>query len=327
MNKIIAIVISILILFGASYPLSQIITKKRVIIIKNSSAAEINEPSSPFLARTLVFPSKKEQINAIFLGIPGQENNAPNLTDTLMVMSIDSESKQGFLLSIPRDLLVKIPGTNYYTKINSIYQTQGIDSIQNVLSEITGLDFNYNVIIDLEGVKKIIDQVEGIDIFVEKEIYDPAFPGPNNSYQLFALQGGWQHLDGETAIKYIRTRHDASGDFARMRRQQKVLTALKEKIYSFHPVWDINTLLDIWQVMTGHFQTNLSIKDIKTFWEISKNIDFEKIKFEVLDPSTGLVVPDSTILGGQRAYVLRPTKGLNDYSEIQEYVDNLAKQD
>jgi len=323
MRKTLSILINILILAGLLLLPSVLLAKKRVIIIESQASVDSTQL---FAAPYISTPANvEEQINAIFLGIPGKNNRAPDLTDTLMVMSFNRKTNKGFLLSIPRDLLIKIPGTNYYTKINSLYQRQGINSVQTVLSEITGLDFNYNIVIDLEGVKKIIDKVGGIDILVEKEIYDPAFPGPNNSYQLFTLKKGWQHLDGETAIKYIRTRHDATGDFARMRRQQKVLVALKERFSSLHPVWDLTTLLNIWQIITGHFQTNLSFENIKTFWRVTKDINLEKIEFKVLDPATGLLVSDYTILGGQRAYILKPTKGLFDYSEIRSFIKSLIQ--
>lgn len=334
-----------------------VLTTKRTVIIKNSQpiASQLLISSdlvttNPFEFQASISPKEKKQpdsspppqasqsptlpvavdekgkrVNAIFLGIPGKGNNAPKLTDTLMIMSIDEKTKEGFLLSIPRDLFVRIPGTNIYTKINALYQKSGIGVVKTVLAEITGLDFDYNIVIDLEGVKKIIDQVGGIDILVERDIYDPAFPGPNNSYQLFILEAGWQHLDGETALKYIRTRHDPTGDFARMHRQQQVLTALQEKISSLHPIWNLAIVLNIWRTITSHFKANLTLENIKTFWEIAKYINLEKIEFRVLDSATGLVAPGYTFLGSQRAYILKPKAGLGNYEEIREYVANLIQ--
>ncbi len=332
LDKTLTTLITILVLLALVLPLSKLITKKRVIIIGNSSNSLANyEPrritNNPLGARVLVIPNENEnnRINAFFLGIPGKGNSAPNLTDTLMVMSINQTSKQGFLLSIPRDLVVKIPNTNFYTKINALYQQKGIEVVQSVLKEITGLDFDYNITIDLQGVKKIIDQVGGIDISVEENIYDPAFPGPNNSYQLFTLKKGQQHLNGETALRYIRTRHEPTGDFARMSRQQKVLIALKEQISSLHPIQDLDVVLNIWETLKNNFQTNLSLYNIKSLWETIGDINLEKTEFKVLDPTTGLVVADHMILGSAKAYILRPKKGLNDYTEIQEYIGNLAK--
>lgn len=314
-----AIVISILALL--IFPLSQIVTKKRVIIIENPPKAEGIVAGPPECCHGQLSAGK--QINALFMGVAGEGNNAPNLTDTIIVISVDEKTKEGFLLSVPRDLFVKIPGTNRYTKINALYQEGGTDSVLSILNEITGLNFDYDIVVDLDGVKRIIDQVGGIDVFVENDIYDPAFPGPNNSYQVFSLKRGWQHLDGETALKYIRTRHEPSGDFARMNRQQKALIALKDKLSSLHPLWNLAIIFDIWKTLKGHLQTNLSIANIKTFWKLAKDIDLEKIEFKTLDTTTELLIPDHVILGDDVAYILKPRAGLDNYSEIRNYINQL----
>ncbi len=325
MSKSLATIIIILIVFGVGCPAYKLITRQRVIIIENyNSASSANLEKSFSINNSEEI--KNERINAVFLGIPGKGHIAPDLTDTLMIMSIDPQTKTGFLISIPRDFLVKIPETNYYTKINSLYQRKGIQGIKTVLGEITGLKFDYDLVIDLNGVKQIVDRLGGIDIFVEQKIYDPVFPGENNSYELFTLQSGWQHLDGETALKYIRTRHDPGGDFARMQRQQQVLTALKEKLFSLHPIWDLAAILNLWHTMNDYFQaTNISLKDLRTFWKITKDINFENLEFKVLNPSTGLIVSDHTTLGGQTAYVLRPKSGINNYQEIKGFIKSLSQ--
>ena len=318
MRSVLAKAIIVVILIILILPLSEIATKKRVIIIENYS-------NSPNQYSELPQSSEKnaETTTAIILGIPGEGNDAPNLTDTLMVTSINEKTSEGFLLSIPRDLWVKVPEKNFYTKINAVYQDFGLDVLKNILSEITGLKFDYSAVVDLSGVKQVIDQVGGIDVYVEKDIYDSAFPGPNNSYQVFALNKGWQHLDGETALKYVRTRHDTWGDFARMGRQQQVLAALKQKITSFHPIWNLGVILSIWRAVMSHVSTNISLLNIKTFWQIAKEIDLEKIKFEALDQTTELLVPDHVFIGNQEAYILKPKAGQDNYEEIKNFIKTL----
>ncbi len=332
MRKGLAILINIVILAALLSLPSLALTKKRILTVENQSDSLTKKESSSekFLSKTIsissdqeLFLKRKNRINAIFLGIPGQGNSAPDLTDTLMVMSIDNITGEGFLLSIPRDLLVKIPDSNYHTKINNLYQERGIQAIESTLSDITGLEFDYYTIISLSGVKNIIDQLGGIDIEVEEDIYDPAFPGSDNSYQLFTLEKGIHHLNGETVLKYIRTRHNPTGDFARMKRQQKVLISIKKQITSLSLIWDSKTVVKLFNTVKDHFQTNLSIDNIKEFWKSAKNIDLEKISFKILSPETGLVIPGHTILGGQRAYILKPKAGLNNYKQIQEYINNL----
>ncbi len=331
MRKAISRIIIILLLAVLIISLSKVLTQERVVVIDNgqssrfvsSSEGPVRIINSSLASESL---SDKSRINAIFLGVPGQGNSAPELTDTLMVMSYNQDSQNGFLLSIPRDFLVKIPETSFYTKINHLYQKGGVEAIESVLSKITGLEFDYKVVIDLEGVKQIIDEIGGIDILVEEEIYDPAFPGPNNSYQLFTLEKGWHHLDGETALKYIRTRHNPTGDFARMARQQKVLMAIKEKIVVLNPIINLPLIANLWRAVDSHFQTNLSLQNIKSFLKLAKGINMENIESKVLDPTTQLVAPDHILLGGQNAYILKPTAGLENYQEIQNYINNLIKE-
>ena len=321
MTKLFRQIIFIIFLVVLLFVFSGILTIKREVIIDKSSV--FHHSSRLIISASPSALSDKEWINLLFLGIPGQSNNAPFLTDTIIVGSYNQKTKKGFMVSIPRDLVVKDPGSNSYRKINSIYQQYGLEEIQKTLKKITGLSFDYSIVLDLDAVKEIIDQIGGIDVFVEKDIYDPAFPGPNNSYQLFTLKKGWQHLDGETALKYLRTRHDPGGDFSRMQRQQKVLAALKDKISSLHPLWDFNVVLDIFKTISNHLETNLSLTHIKALWAIIKDINLENINFKVLDGSTGLIVSDSMMFGNEKAYILKPTAGLENYQEIKSFITSL----
>ena len=122
--------------------------------------------------------------------------------------------------------------SDYYTKINSIYQDNDVEAVKKIIKETTDLEIDYFIVFDLEGVKKLIDQFNGIDVFVENDIYDPRFPGSDDSYTTFQLEKGNQHLDGETALRYIRSRNQPGGDFARIERQQQVINILKDKILS-----------------------------------------------------------------------------------------------
>lgn len=320
-NKLWAKLLFILVAIFLVLPIFKLATEGRVVVINNP----LLEGQTASLTRE-VEPADKSIINAIFLGTPGEGNNAPDLTDTLMVLSFNPNTNKGLLVSIPRDLLVNLPGTNSYIKINALYQKTNIKTVQEVLSEITGLDFDYRVAVNLDGVKELIDQIDGIDVFIAQDIYDPNFPGVNNSYELFSLKKGLQHLDGQTALKYIRTRHSPRGDFDRMAHQQQVLVALKEKMADLHPLWDLPIILDLWQTLNRNLESNLSIFNIKNFWNIFREINLEEINFKILDTTTDLVFADNVLLGNGQAYVLKPKAGLNNYSEIQNYIKNLVSQ-
>lgn len=277
----------------------------------------------------LILPSNiknKQRVNLLFLGIPGQNNQAPNLTDSIIILNSGPKGQNPIGISIPRDLLIKFPDKNYYTKINSLFKwggtkEKGIELVAMVLNEITGLEFDYFIVLDLEGVKKVIDIVNGIDVYVENDIYDPMFPGSDDSYQIFSIKRGQHHLNGETAVKYIRTRHDVGGDFTRIKRQQQVISDLKDKVFSLNPFWNFPTFLNIWKTLDKHTYTNIDINDIKYAWTLAKNTDFEEIEFHTLD-----LIPDTITLGGKTAYILKPKAGINNYKEIKENINKLLKE-
>ena len=164
------------------------------------------------------------QKNILCLGIPGKGHPGEKLTDTI-ILAVVNLPKNITLISIPRDLLVEISYSNQkkLTKINHLYQIGGIDLIKKKVQEITGIEANNYVIVDLIAVKEIIDALDGLNIYVPYDINDYYFPGPNYSYTTFSIKKGWRYLDGELALKYIRTRHIGEGDFDRMKRQQQVI--------------------------------------------------------------------------------------------------------
>ncbi|MBU2595702.1 LCP family protein, partial [Patescibacteria group bacterium] len=168
------------------------------------------------------------RINILLLGIGGPGHDGADLTDTMMVVSVDPINKTVAMLSIPRDLWVKIPG-NGESKINAVHSYgeqnkkkfgDGPTVSKQIVSQILDLPIHYYARMDFEGFKKLVDQVGGIEIKVEKDIVDPYYPddrtGKNITYR---VREGEQHMDGAQALKYARSRYTTS-DFDRARRQQ-----------------------------------------------------------------------------------------------------------
>ncbi len=201
----------------------------------------VNDQGTPVLdlsnSASLPDWDKKERVNIALLGSDTspdrrEEGEIP-LSDTIIIVTIDPASKQVGLLSIPRDLLVTIPGVGE-DKINSAYSS-------GELSDVTGpglvkatLEYNFGVPIhyfaevDFEGFKKIIDTVGGITLDVPAPIKDDQYPGEKFNYTRVYFHTGLQHVNGQTALRYVRTRHD-DNDFARGERQQQLLRALREQ--------------------------------------------------------------------------------------------------
>lgn len=318
----------LIIIIPASLILSIPFLKEREVIILGKEISSKTIINLGYLG--LVFPSSiknKERVNLLFLGIPGEGYHGPRLTDSIIIINSTSKGENPIGISIPRDLFIKNPYKEHYTKINALYQDNDIQGIKTVLKEITDLDIDYFIVLDLGGVKKIIDQLDGIDVVVENDVYDPQFPGPNNSYVTFSLNKGSHHLDGETTLKYLRSRHQPGGDFARIKRQQQVISILKDKILSLNPIWNLPTILKIWQTLNKHTYTNIGLDDIKYAWNLTKKTNFDEIKFITLsnqpNEETQLLISDHVMLNEIEAYILKPKSGIGNYEEIKNYINQM----
>ena len=319
-TKIFGIFIIILICLIIVAPKILFSLKREVVVVvnknSNTNISDLGKVGSNFPQQL-----KKDRVNFLFLGIAGEGNSAPLLTDTILIINSSPKGENPIVVSIPRDLLVKYPDKNYYTKINALYRYGGIQTIATKIYEITGLETDYYLILDLATVKTIIDKLNGIDVMVEEDIYDPKFPAPYDSYEIFSLKKGIQHLDGETALKYIRTRNQAQGDFSRIEHQQQVINAIKDKILKFNFIWNFPKILGLWNLLKDNAQTNISLLDLKYAWNLIKKANLGEVKFNTIAPP--LIVSDTKILSGETASVLIPKNGVDNYQEIKTYINNL----
>ena len=189
-------------------------------------------------ADTTEAPLAPGRINILVLGTDKRTELGAEAarSDTLIIASIDPQWKTAGILSVPRDLQVSIPGYGLQ-KINAAYFFGELNKIPGggpVLALSTVRQFfkvpiQYYVSINFEGFVKVIDTVGGIDLYVPEAIDDPEYPGPYNSIMHIHFNQGCQHMDGEQALQYARTRH-ADSDFGRSRRQQQVIKAVREKV-------------------------------------------------------------------------------------------------
>ncbi|HPJ80113.1 MAG TPA: LCP family protein [Candidatus Portnoybacteria bacterium] len=298
---------------------SKNILNREITVIANGSNASILNLGKvgPIISPQL----RKERVNLLFLGIAGEGNSASQLTDTILIINSSPKAENPIAISIPRDLLVKYPNQNYYTKINTLYQSGGIKTIESKIFEITGMEIDYYLVLDLKSVKTLIDKLGGIDIVIEKDIYDPKFPAEYNSFETFSLKKGNQHLNGETTLKYIRTRNDFEGDFGRIKRQQQVIGVLKEKILKLNFVWNFPKILGIWNTLQNNTDTNIGLTDIKYAWNLIKKININEIGFNTIAPP--LIKSGTAILNQETASVLVPIHSINNYEEIQIFINKL----
>ncbi|MCC7197486.1 LCP family protein [Candidatus Peregrinibacteria bacterium] len=267
--------------------------------------------------------SENGKTNILLTGTGGANHDGGNLTDTVMLVNIDYKTKTVPMLSIPRDLYVETKLTGR-SRINEVYNLakkkygdkQGLDVLKDTVSQLTGQDIQYVIKVDFDGFVKIVDALGGVDVVVENDIYDPYYPkGETIQYQTFSIKAGPQHLDGETALKYARSRKTTS-DFDRAKRQQQLLFAIKEKALSMNVLTDPTKIQSLYNSVAGSIDTNLNLGEIVELAKIAQEFGKESAVPLVLndDPTSCggmLYTPSRDFFGG--ASVLLPAGGGYDY--------------
>lgn len=228
---------------------------------------------------------EKDRWDILIMGIRGEEQKDDEvgamLTDTMMVLSYDSQTKKTSLVSIPRDLFVRIYGTKK-DKINSAYEIgllrkNGLGFTKKLVSRITGVYIDNVIVIDFSSFKKIIDDLGGVDVVLDKPFQETQQWG----YE-FSLPAGPNHLDGQNALYYARSRFSSS-DFDRASRQQKIIMAIKDKVLSLNLLTDPIRSLSILNSIRKNIQTDLYVWDAGSLVELSGQFDSEsKIKRYVI---------------------------------------------
>jgi len=264
---------------------------------------------------------KKERVNILLLGIDQREDQyGPWRTDTMIVLTIDPENMTAGMLSIPRDLWVPIPGysenrinTAHYTGDLKKFPGGGPALATKTVQYNLGITIHYYVRVNFSGFIKAIDTIDGIDIYVEKEIDDPLYPDNAYGYDPLYIPAGPQHMDGELALKYARTRHSGS-DFDRLRRQQQVIMAVRDKVLRFELLPQLLPKLpELLKTVGDAVQTDLQLKEMLNLVQLASQIDDEHIKTAVIDSS---MTVDTTTPNG--AQVLIPRR-----DEIRAVVDEI----
>ena len=303
--------------------------------------------------------TEEKRINILLLGIGGENHDGPNLTDTIIYASIDPEKQKVNLISIPRDLWIP----ELKAKINTAYASGedkeeggGLKLSKAVVARITGQEIDYALRVDFNGFIKAVDMVGGLDIDVEKTFDDYEYPIAGKQtdtcgvpdekleelatessqleafpcrYEHLHFEKGIQHMDGKTALKFVRSRHGNNSegtDFARSKRQEKVILAFKDKVFSLQTFLNPVRLLSLYDVFEGSIDTDIEPTEMDDFIKLAQKLKNTEIKSTVLDYGDenqgreGLLVnpPFSSQYGYQ--WVIIPRVGSGNYKEIQEYV-------
>lgn len=270
----------------------------------------------------------EDRVNFLFLGIGGPGHDGPYLTDTIILASLKPSTGEAAMISVPRDLIV--PSDYGYVKINSIYalsQSKGIDYAFQYTKDVVGKTFaqpiHYLGVVDFNGFVKMIDDVGGVKVDVERSFTDYQFPTDNYLMQAVSFKAGEQKMDGLTALRFARSRHGNNGegsDFARSKRQQKIIMAVKEKITSFNTLFNPRKITRLYDLLNEYTKTDLEPWEAVKLIHMTRDIDPASIYNFVLDDSPGgyLYSGISSVNG---AYILQPVSG--DYGQLQELAANI----
>ncbi|MBI3559413.1 LCP family protein [Candidatus Gottesmanbacteria bacterium] len=263
--------------------------------------------------------------NILLLGIGDAGHDGPNLTDTMMVASIKPASPSAvFLISVPRDIYLD----SLNGKINSAYG-QNLNAAQTAVTEVTGLPIHYSVRVDFSAFEKIIDILGGIDINVERTFDDYDYPVDQKEtdscngdpefrcrYRHLHFDAGPQHLDGATALKFVRSRHaegEEGTDFARGKRQQLVIKAVQAKIFSNATFLNPGKLLSVYNELKSHIDTNFDLSHPDELLKLALKYKNARIKNIFLDTNFLDNPPEDS-----RGWILLPKTG--SWDEVHKFI-------
>lgn len=185
----------------------------------------------------------KERVNILLLGTDQRpDEKGPTRTDTMLLLTVDPQSKTAGMLSLPRDTWVKIPlegGQIVEGKVNTAnfygdlykYPGGGPALAKKTVENLFSIKVHYVAKVDFTPFEKMIDALDGVYVDVEKPLKDDEYPTPDYGVKRVFIPAGLQHLDGQTALEYVRSRHQDS-DFGRMKRQQQVILAMRDRALS-----------------------------------------------------------------------------------------------
>lgn len=232
-------------------------------------------------------------INILLLGTDADADGPPR-TDTIILLTLDRQTQTAGMLSLPRDLWVPIPSYGTY-KINTAYSIGesnsypggGAQLIKNTVSSFIGQPVPYYVRVNFRGFVELIDLIGGVEINVPKVIHDTAYPTVDYGVETFYLNAGLQRLDGEAALKYVRTRN-VDDDYGRARRQQDVIKAVFEQVLQADMIPSLITKLPtLVYTMRSSIETDIPMATQLELANYARQASLKDIRQLVLDSSYG----------------------------------------
>jgi len=233
--------------------------------------------------------------NILLLGVGDKNHDGADLTDTMMIASIDPGTRSAVLLSIPRDLYLTGNKNTPDGRINTLYffakqalkrkdKTLSDKDLSRLALQAVGEEMGEKLGVEVHGVVKAdftafvntVDALGGVDVDVAKKIMDYSYPVGENEVGLFELDAGLQHLDGETALRFARSRH-GSTDFDRSARQQQLLQALSAKVQTMSRLEQISSVSALLKNVVNHLDTTFTTQELLGITQIGSELSMENL--------------------------------------------------
>ncbi len=243
--------------------------------------------------------------NVLLLGVGDSDHDGIDLTDTIMVASIDAQrTKSAVLLSIPRDTYILSTAKMGKGRINSLFRDykgylihkgmekkqasqESLKQLSEEISTLLGFPIHGAVKINFSGFTQGVDALGGIDVIVPQDLVDPEYPGPDYSYETFSIAKGQQHMSGALALKYVRSRHSTS-DFSRSARQQQVIAAIGQQAVKAGLLSHPAKLTELFSIVAKNVETTFSVRELISLAQTGKAISTRRIISMQLSDQSGL---------------------------------------
>ena len=286
------------------------------------------------------------RINILLAGNSNDDvgHQGANLTDSIMIVSINTKDNTAYLLSVPRDLYVNIPG-NGWEKINAAYEfgntsnfneagypNGGMGLLEKIISTDFNIDINYYALINYSAIRDSVNNVGGITVNIQstdpRGLYDPSIDYTTNG-PLVNLTNGQHKLNGQQALDLARARGDAYGsygyansDFTRTQNQRMMMLALKSQVLSAGTLSNPFRLASLFMTLSKNIQTDINLPTAHSLYNVSKKIDNNNIKSLSFQNANGVNLLSSYINSvGQDTLI--PRAGLGNYTQIRNYISSI----
>lgn len=302
--------------------------------------AKMTNNNNPFAFLTAFqkAPLKNDngRVNVLVAGnsVDNVGHNGASLTDSIMVLSLDTKKQTGMMLSIPRDLWVEIPGEGH-SKINAAYTYGGMKTLAGVIEDDLGLPIHYTALVNYTAFKDMVNAVGGINITIKSDdprgIYDPSLDWTSRTCCAMAkYPNGPVKLNGQQALNLARARGEGYGsygfnaDFTRTEHQRQMLFGIREKAMSSSTLSNPLKISNLVAAIGQNVETDLQLKEIQTLYSLVKDVDASKIDSYNLNYLRGEEEPmlsNYAAPGGQSALI--PAAGVDNFTDIADEIQNI----